>query len=218
LRLAAVIALSQVIATVSLAQTDAQNRVAADATGGAGVTVADGGNRVIYSAAYFRQFNAVTARDQLDRVPGLQGILDGDDEDQRGFGSGGDQVLINGNRVSGKSNDVGSVLDRIQSRQVLQIEVIRGAVPGLDVRSQGRVVNVVLAETLSTGYGSVDASWDHYSEGSPGGSVEVSYNGDLGPLNYLFSVEGEVERDSSRAVDRFFSPTDQLLEIQNEKS
>src|SRR5690606_38298116 len=99
LKLAAVLALSQAIATVSLAQTDAQNLVA-DATGSPGVTVADGGNRVIYSAAYFRQFNAVTARDQLDRVPGLQGILDGNDEDQRGFGSGGDQVLINGNRVS----------------------------------------------------------------------------------------------------------------------
>lgn len=181
-----------------------------------GVIVADGGNRIIYTADYFRQYNVVTASDQLERVPGLQDVLNGGGNGQRGFGSDGDQVLVNGNRVSGKSNDVDSVLDRIQARQVLRIEVIRGAIPGLDVRSQGRVVNVVLAEALSTGYGSVTASADHYSQGGPGGGVEVSYNGDLGALNYLLSVEGEVDRDSSDATDRFFSPTGQLLERQRE--
>ena len=189
-----------------------------DANTAMSVIVRDGGNRVIYTADYFSQFNVVTASDQLDRVPGLQDILNSGGEDQRGFGSDGDQVLINGNRVSGKSNDVGSVLDRIQARQVLQIEVIRGAVPGLDVRSQGRVVNVVLTETLNTGYGSMTASADHYSEGSPGGGVEVSYNGDLGALNYLFSVDGEVERGFPEARDRFFSPDKQLLESQIEHS
>src|SRR5699024_7598343 len=91
-----------------------------------GVIVADGGNRVIYTAEYFSQYNVITASDQLDRVPGLQDILGGGgDGGQRGFGSSGDQVLINGNRISGKSNDVDSVLDRIQARQVVQVEVIR---------------------------------------------------------------------------------------------
>jgi len=189
-----------------------------DANTAMSVIVRDGGNRVIYTADYFSQFNVVTASDQLDRVPGLQDILNSGGEGQRGFGSDGDQVLINGNRVSGKSNDVGSVLDRIQARQVLQIEVIRGAVPGLDVRSQGRVVNVVLTETPKAGYGSMTASADHYSEGSPGGDVEVSYNGDLGALNYLFSVDGEVERGFPEARDRFFSPHKQLLESQIEHS
>jgi len=184
----------------------------------AGVTVTDGGNRVIYSAEYFSQFNVVTASDQLERVPGLQDVLNGGGDGQRGFGSDGDQVLVNGNRVSGKANDVDSVLDRIQARQVLQIEVIRGAVPGLDVRSQGRVVNVVLVETPSSGYGSVTASADHYSQGSPGGGVEVSYNADMGAFRYLLSVEGEVDRFSSEATDRFFSPGNQLLERQIESS
>lgn len=213
MRLAILAAMSGCLAVTASAQ-DAL----LPATGAAGVIVADGGNRVIYTADYFNQYNVITASDQLDRVPGLQDILAGGDDDQRGFGSSGDQVLINGDRVSGKSNDVGSVLDRIQARQVLKIEVIRGAVPGLDVRSQGRVVNVVLAETLNTGFGSVSASVDHYSEGDPGGGVEVSYNADLGSLNYLFSVEGEIDRESWHAVDRFYSPGDMLLERQIESS
>ncbi|MES3008602.1 MAG: TonB-dependent receptor [Pseudomonadota bacterium] len=181
-----------------------------------GVIVADAGNRVIYTADYFSQYNVITASDQLERVPGIQDIFGGGGGGQRGFGSSGDQILINGNRVSGKSNDVGSVLQRIQARQVLQIEVIRGSVPGLDVRSQGRVVNVVLEDTLNTGYGSVTASAEHYSDGSPGAGGEVSYNGDLGALNYLVSVEGDVRRNSSASLDSFYTPSNVLFERQVE--
>lgn len=207
------------ITIANLAPAVAQT-VAPETNGGIGVIVADGGNRVIYTAEYFRRYNVITASDQLDRVPGLQDILNdnGGGDGQRGFGSSGDQVLVNGSRVSGKSNDVESVLDRIQARQVLQIEVIRGAVPGLDVRSQGRVVNVVLEDTLSTGYGSVTVGAEHYSERSPGSEIELNYNGDLGPLSYLFAIEGSVGREAWRAEDRFLSPGNVLLERQIEKS
>ncbi|MEX0903691.1 MAG: TonB-dependent receptor [Pseudohongiellaceae bacterium] len=183
-----------------------------------GVIVTDSGNRVIYTGEYFSQYNVITASDQLQRVPGIQDIGGGGNfnDDQRGFGSSGDQMLINGKRVSGKSNDVGSVLQRIQARQVVQIEVIRGAVPGLDVRSQGRVVNVVLEDTLTTGYGSVTGSVEHYSEGSLGSGAEFSYNGDLAALNYLVSVEGDVRKDFSESLDRFFTPGDILFARQLE--
>src|SRR5690554_215514 len=70
----------------------------------AGVSVSDGGNRVIYGPDYFARYNVVTARDQLERIPGLQGVLDGGAGGrQRGFGNSGDQVLINGKRLSGKT-------------------------------------------------------------------------------------------------------------------
>lgn len=185
-----------------------------------GVIVADAGNRIIYTAEYFSQYNVVTASDQLQRVPGVAGLGGGGGGggDQRGFGSGGDQILINGNRVSGKSNDVGSVLQRIQARQVVQIEVIRGTVPGLDVRSQGRVVNVVLEDTLNTGYGSVAAAVEHYEEGDPGAGVELTYNGDLGAINYLFSVEGDMRRDIEQSSDSFYTPANILFERQSEHS
>jgi hypothetical protein len=74
-----------------------------------------------------KQYNVVTASDQLERIPGLQGLLagaGGGGNDQRGFGNSGDQILINGKRLSGKSNDIGSTLQRIQARQVVRIEVL----------------------------------------------------------------------------------------------
>ena len=63
-------------------------------------------------------------------------------------------MLINGKRISGKSNDIGSAMQRIQASIVSRIEVIRGTTAGLDVRSEGTLINVVLTEELSGGPGS----------------------------------------------------------------
>ncbi|MES2626019.1 MAG: outer membrane beta-barrel protein [Pseudomonadota bacterium] len=181
-----------------------------------GVTVTDAGNRVIYSPDYFAPYNVVTARDQLERIPGLQEIFDGGQDDQRGFGNSGDQVLINGKRLSGKSNDIGSAMDRIQARQVVRIEVIRGTVSGLDVRSQGRVVNVVLDGTLVTGLGSWQAYAEDYSDSSYGGGGEVSYSGDVGALNYLVSAQLGTRKNMEDRTDLFFTPDNLLFERQLE--
>ncbi len=105
----------------------------------------DAGNRVIYSPDYFAPYNVVTARDQLERIPGLQEIFDGGDDDQRGF-----------RQFRRPSADQRQTFVRQVERHRLRdgphpgsaksyvLEVIRGTVTGLDVRSQGRVVNVVL--------------------------------------------------------------------------
>ena len=181
-----------------------------------GVTVTDAGNRVIYSPEYFTPYNVVTARDQLERIPGLQEIFEGGESDQRGFGNSGDQVLINGKRLSGKSNDIGSAMDRIQARQVVRIEVIRGTVTGLDVRSQGRVVNVVLDGTLVTGVGSWQANVEDYSDSSYGSGSEVSYSGDIGALNYLVSAQLGTRKNMEDRTDLFFTPANRLYERQLE--
>src|SRR5688572_7534406 len=173
--------------------------------GTAGVTVTDAGNRVIYAPEYFTPYNVVTARDQLERIPGLQDVFDSD-EDERGFGNNGSQILINGKRLSGKSNDIGSAMDRIQSRQVVRIEVIRGTVSGLDVRSQGRVVNIVLDGALVTGVGSWQLYGEDYSDSSWGGGTEVSYNGDIASLNYLFSAYGGTRKNIEDRNELFFTP------------
>ncbi len=76
------------------------------------------------------------------RVPGFS-IQTGDS--QRGLGQASDNVLINGERVSGKSNDAVTALGRIAASNVTRIELRDGAtldIPGLS----GQVVNVV-AET-----------------------------------------------------------------------
>ncbi|HEY0963618.1 MAG TPA: TonB-dependent receptor [Pseudomonadales bacterium] len=183
---------------------------------GFGVTVTDGGSRVIYGPQYFTPYNVVTAGDQLERIPGMQEVLEQGGEEERGFGNAGAQILINGKRLAGKSNDVGSALERIQARQVLRIEVIRGTVAGLDVRSQGRVVNIVLDGALVTGVGSWQASVEDYSDSSWGGGGEVSYNGNFASLSYLMSAAVESRKNLEDRTDLFMDPAGVAFERQDE--
>lgn len=183
-----------------------------------GIRVTDSGNRVVYLPEYFSEYNVISARDMLDRIPGIQGLLGGGGfgGGGRGFGSSGDQVLINGKRLSGKFNDVGSTVGRIQARQVRQIEVIRGTVDGLDVRSRGRVVNLVLNEALVTGFGSWEASWSRYSDGRNAPGAEVNYSGHLGALNYVVSGEADRRHGRTTGSDLFYAPDGALFERQEE--
>ncbi|MSO97491.1 MAG: hypothetical protein EXR11_04620 [Rhodospirillaceae bacterium] len=162
-----------------------------------GVSVSDDGTRVIYGQEFFAQYGAVTAVDILKRIPGIQDVVKLDNSllpggnfqqnERRGFGSTGEQILINGERLSGKTNDTTTTLQRIQARQVDRVEVIRGAVAGLDVRSEGLVVNVVLKE--SAGSGSWEGIATHYSGGRVRWGGRASYSGSAGALTYNVAVE-----------------------------
>ena len=185
----------------------------------AGVWTSEDGATVTYEALFFEPYQAVTAADMLRWVPGGAALLpeqrqNNNQPDKRGFGSGGDQVLINGKRISGKSNDIASAMARIQADVVTRIEVIRGTSAGLDVRSEGTIVNVVLAEDVSGGSG----SWQLHS-GFYGGSPEydglVSYSDTLGRFNVLASAQfGPYNRgeDQERFVSLFAPDADDPFE------
>jgi len=110
-----------------------------------GVLTSDDGATITYDASFFDQYEPISALDMLRWIPGTSDIIPtrrfggggGGGGQERGFGSGGDQVLINGKRLSGKSNDISSAVMRIQARSVDRIEVIRGTASGLDVRTEG---------------------------------------------------------------------------------
>jgi len=176
------------------------------ATGEVGAGVAAEEGRIIYGREYFAQFSVISADDLLRRIPGVQDLLDFDEGGERGFGSTGAQILINGQRLSGKSNDVQSALERIQARQVLRIEVISGNAPGLDVRSEGRVVNVVLEQDTATSYGSWEGSISHYSGNvwKPGG--KASYAGSWQSLDYVLGLEASPHTTPKPRADIFFIP------------
>lgn len=177
-----------------------------DAVGIAGAGISEEEGRVIYGREYFAQFSVISADDLLKRIPGVQDLLDFDEGGERGFGSTGAQVLINGQRLSGKSNDVQSTLERIQARQVLRIEVISGNAPGLDVRSEGRVVNVVLEQDTTTTYRSWEGSISRYSVNvwKPGG--KASYAGAWRSLDYIFGLEAKPRTNPKPRSDIFFIP------------
>src|SRR5947208_17091773 len=84
-----------------------------------------------YTPADFAQFAPRAALDMLNRVPGF--AIKQEDQ-ARGLGEATGNVVINGQRLSGKSNDVVTELNRIPAVNVVRIEIVDGAtlnVPGL---------------------------------------------------------------------------------------
>ncbi len=100
-----------------------------------------------FDAAYFRQYNPVTAADIVNRVPGFE-IDDG--EALRGFGATAGNVLVNGERPSSKVL-ISEQLKRIPSDSVIRVELISGSASNVDVRGQTQLVNVVLKQAKQGG-------------------------------------------------------------------
>ncbi len=182
-----------------------------------GVRTSADGTTVIYEARYFEPYTIVSAADMLRWVPGGAALLPDDgrrgfEPEKRGFGSGGDQILINGKRLSGKSNDISSAMKRIQASVVSRIEVIRGTAPGLDVRSEGTLINVVLSEEVSAGSGSWQLHSGFYGD-SPEYDGLLSYSDSAGKLNYLVSAEfGPYNRGNDEdRIEEYFTPDTNTL-------
>jgi outer membrane receptor protein involved in Fe transport len=194
---------------VSAAWSQDENTELAD-----GVSTSDDGATITYDASFFDQYEPISALDMLRWIPGTSDIIPtrfgggGGGGQERGFGSGGDQVLINGKRLSGKSNDISSAVLRIQARSVDRIEVIRGTASGLDVRTEGILVNIVLREDVGDGTGSWQAHVSTYEETGAKLDGLLSYGRSLGRIKYLLSIEYGPQ-DSGSLIDgreRYFAP------------
>ena len=172
---------------------------------------------VVYPASYFAEYFPVSADDMLNRIPGIGLALRGGNSG-RGLGSGEGEVLINGQRITGKNNEGRDQLNRISADQVEYIEIIRGTSEVLDVRSGGQVVNVVLVDSPSRSSTSVELRTDRKQDGTldPGGSVSLS--GQSEGLNYLFSFEAEPNYRNSRAREFSYDGAGNLIETRKEET
>ncbi|MGB5245562.1 MAG: TonB-dependent receptor, partial [Woeseia sp.] len=174
----------------------------------AAVWTSPDGSTVTYEAEYFAKYQAVTAADMLRWVPGGAELIPDsggrsfNQEEKRGFGSSGDQILLNGKRLSGKSNDIGSALQRIQANVVARVEVIRGTTAGLDVRSEGILINIVLSEQIAGGAGSWQVHSGFYGDDTPEFDGLMSYSNSAGQMKYLVSAQyGPYNRGNQ--IDRY---------------
>lgn len=107
--------------------------------------------RTRYVPEDFSQYNPSTALDMVSRIPGFS--IQGDDDGSRGFGQASGNVLINGQRVSGKSNGAEAALGRISASKVTRIDLVDGStldIPGLS----GQVANIV-----TDGEGGISGTW-----------------------------------------------------------
>lgn len=172
---------------------------------------------VTYQPVYFEKFNPVTLLDMLQRIPGVQEVLNKNrsGREQRGFGNGGDQILIDGKRLAGKSNNINDALSRISANQIAQIDLIRGAASGLDVQSQGLVINIKLVEGASKS----TTFWRVMGEYTFGYKVLpqflVSHNGTSGNLEYTVALERRNDRGYRPSEELFFDGDDNSIGAQS---
>ena len=178
-------------------------------------TAGDDDSTVVYPADYFNQFFPVSANDMLSRIPGIDLALRGG-RGGRGLGSGAGEILINGQRITGKSNGGRSALARISADQVEHIEIIRGTSTELDVRGGGQIVNVVLLDEPSRSSTTVQLRSDVIQDGTfdPGG--QLSRSGQNGDLNYLFNLEADPRYRAWESREFSFTPDGELTEVRRE--
>jgi len=155
----------------------------------------------VFELPYFDQYAPSTAMDMLNRIPGFQ--LDRGDN-KRGLGQGGANVLINGQRLSGKTDNPFEQVSRIPAKNVIKIEIVDGTslnIPGLS----GQVANLTTQSTGMTG------TWEWRPEWREGlkpnlfpGFITIS--GETGSLSYTAKVQNNSFRNGhSGPEDRSFA-------------
>jgi outer membrane receptor for ferrienterochelin and colicins len=139
--------------------------------------------RQIYDAAAFTRFAPQTARDMVGQIPGFTITqVSGD----RGLGEATQNVLINGQRISGKGDSAEAVLGRTPAKSVVQLEIADGAtfnISGLN----GQVLNVVTKPDSFSG----NFAWrpEFRSQLEPRWyNAEVNISGTLGKGNYTIGL------------------------------
>jgi hypothetical protein len=105
--------------------------------------------RVVYDAAFYSAFAPRTALDMVNQTPGF--VPARDEADRRGFAGAVGNVLVDGERLSAKSQTLADVLQRIPASEVVRIEILRGSEVAGDASGDAVLANVV--RTHSSGGG-----------------------------------------------------------------
>lgn len=172
---------------------------------------------VVYEANFFSQYSPVSVNDMIDRIPGIGLALNRrGGGNRRGLGSGANEILINGQRITGKENAGRSQLSRISANQVDYIEIIRGTSDELDIRGGGQVVNIVLLDTPSRSSISAEVNMDRLQDGTIDPGAKLSYSGQTGAFNYLFHIETEPRYENRRSFESSLDASGNLLETRRE--
>lgn len=155
------------------------------------IAPATAGGRQSYSAADFALYAPTTALDMLRNVPGFQ--IKGNQNEVRGLGQATENVLVNGQRLASKSDDLFSQLGRIPAASVVRIDIVDGAtlsIPGLS----GQVADIITKPDAFSG------SFNYRAEARPHFShpgytdAEVSVKGTVGRVEYTTALENDAGR------------------------
>jgi TonB-dependent Receptor Plug Domain len=171
--------------------------------------------RSTFTPEDFARFAPRTAFDMARQVPGFA-IRETDDA--RGLGQADTNVLINGRRISGKSNGPVEALQRIPLEDVVRLEVVDGA--SLDIGGlSGQVLNVV---TRSTGRitGQFRVAPQFRTRGTPAQLLDarIGIAGGGAKTEWNLSLDNDSSRRGDEGPERVFNAAGQLIETRAEKS
>jgi outer membrane receptor for ferrienterochelin and colicins len=169
----------------------------------------------IYTPADFAQFAPRTALDMVNRVPGFA-IREEENLDERGLGEATGNVVINGQRLSGKSNDVVTELSRIPAANVERIEIVDGAtlnIPGLS----GQVANVIVRSGGISGQWAYRPEFRSYYTDPLFTRFEVSVSGTKGPVQYTLGLDNQGNRSGAGGPTWIFAPNGSMTEERREE-
>jgi len=152
------------------------------------------GNKRVYAPADFTRFAPRTALEMLNQVPGFN--IRGENTGERGLGQASGNILLNGERISGKSTNPVTALQAIPAGNVKRIEIVDAAeldVPGLT----GQVANIIYeAQTFSGQFSYRPEFRAHYADPLfTRGDVSVS--GTAGPVEYTLSFQNNGSRSAA---------------------
>ena len=167
-----------------------------------------------FAPDYFSRFAPQTALDMVRELPGF--VIEQDDDGSRGFGQASGNVLINGERISGKSNTAEDVLGRISAANVERIELLDGAsldIPGLS----GQIANVVASVDAFSGTYTYQATLRKRLEPNFG-QGEISISGTRGTLDWNLGFELENFRNGGRGIENVFDGSGTLIETRDEEN
>ncbi|HZF93724.1 MAG TPA: TonB-dependent receptor plug domain-containing protein [Allosphingosinicella sp.] len=160
----------------------------------------------------FARFAPRTALDMIRQVPGFT-IRDAPQE--RGLGQATANVLINGQRIGGKSDDVGAQLGRTPAANVIRIEIVDGAtldVPGLS----GEVANVITRATRTNGQFSWRPEFRLRHTNPLFTRFDTSVSGQTGPVEWTFGLENQANRGGAGGRTQIFNRNRALRELRDD--
>jgi hypothetical protein len=162
--------------------------------------------------ADFTRFAPRNALDMLRNVPGFT-IREATQE--RGLGTATGNVLINGQRISGKSNDVVTELGRIPASNVVRIEIRDAAtldVPGLS----GQVANVVAKAGGMQGQFAWRPEFRQRNTDPLLTRGEVSISGKKGRIDYTLGLQNQSFRSGANGRTNIFRENGERIETRND--
>lgn len=171
--------------------------------------------RRVFTPEDFERFAPRNALDMAQQIPGFS-IRSGNGE--RGLGQADTNVLINGQRISGKSNGPIEALQRIPADEVVRLEIVDGA--SLDIGGlSGQVLNVITKSTGGiTGQFRWSAEWRSFGVPFRWGDGQVSLAGGGTNSEWTLSFENDAGRRGNEGVELVFDADGTLIDTRDEQS